>query len=170
MPEKEPLKKKVLAQDPAHGAHLRLPTEADLLAKHAAYFDGLGDKVEAANYLQREKHTRARHVHALKAAAFVETLGLGHEVKTEGYTFNDAVNFVAKAMHEHEQHESGTHTIAPLYVRGHAAVKDVNEATHVDLEKFNAPRDSAGEVIDALGLTDPAQIEAAKALFVGKAV
>jgi uncharacterized protein YoaH (UPF0181 family) len=170
MPEEKLVKKKVLMQDPAHGAHLRLPGEAEKLLRHATYFDSVGDVVEAAAYRLRHKHTVERHGHAVKAAAFVETLGLSHEVKSEGYTFNDAVNFVAKVLHEHDQHENRLAEIKPLYARAHGNIDPAtNDGAHVDLEKMNAPRDSAAEVIEALGLEGPAA-DAARALFAGKVV
>jgi len=161
------------AQKAEHGAHLRLPEEAARLEKHIEHFKSSGDELEAAAYAERLKHTRARHVHAVKAAAFVDALGLKHEIAPNAITYNDALNFVAKTLHE-EEHGVKTSTVA----RAHGHLKNIKgtrcdadgkvidpNQDHVDPELLAAPRDAAAEVIAHLGLTDENHVAAAKALF-----
>jgi hypothetical protein len=155
-------------QDPADGAHLRLPTEIARLEKAVAFFKEAGDDKMLSQIVPQLNGAKERLPHAVKAAEFVSAIGLKHDVELGAYSFNDAVNVVSKVMHEHEQHASGKFVIEPLYVRAHKGVKGVNDGNHCDEQKFSAPRDSAAEVIEHLGLSDPQHMAAAKALFTSK--
>lgn len=153
------------AQNPEQGAHLRLPAEVERLKKAAAYFGESGDEKMLALIMPQLDGAIDRAKHAVVAAEFVAKLGLTHVVEAGKYAFNDAVNVVSKVLHEHEQHESGKVEIKSLYHRSHAHLVGVNDGAHVDAEKLAAPRDSAAELIEHLGLTDPEHVSAAKALF-----
>lgn len=162
MPNETLVKKKVLSQDPAHAQHLRLPGEIELLKKHIKYFRDLGDNVEADKYEEKLKHSQDGLVHASRAATLVDQLELSHEITPTTITYNDALRFVAKTLHE-TQHGTKTSN----YTRANHS--SVNDGAHIDLEKHNAPRDEATEVIEHLGLTEPAHIAAVNTFF-GKAV
>lgn len=155
-------------QDPADGAHLRLPTEIDRLEKAVAFFKAAGDEKMLSQIVPQLTGAKERLPHAIKAAEFVSAIGLKHDVELGVYAFNDAVNVVSKVMHEHAHHESGKFTVDPLYVRAHKGVRGVNDGEHCDEAKMSAPRDSAAEVVEHLGLTDSNHVAAAKALFSSK--
>ncbi len=164
------------AQKAEHGAHLRLPGEIAKLEKHIEHFKSVGDEREAAVYTERLKHTKDGLVHALKAKELVDQLGLSHDVTPTTITYNDALHFVAKALHE-TQHG----VTKSLYARAHGHLKHVKgtrlddkgnvadaDEHHVDHGLLNAARDAAAEVITHLGLTDPAHVSAVNSFF-GKA-
>lgn len=161
MAEKELMKKKVLAQSPAHGAHLRLPEDIQQLEKHIAHFRACGDENEANAYAERLKHAKVRLSVAARAAALVDQFGLKHDIAPGEITYNDAVNFVAKTMHE------CVHGVASSnYTRANHS--DANDGAHIDPAQHGVRRDPAVEVVEHLGLVDPAHIAAVNALF-GKA-
>lgn len=146
-------------QDKDNGAHVRLPQEIARLEKAVAFFKDQGDEKMLSQLMPQLDGAKDRFEHAVKAAGFVEKLGLSHEVTTGAYTFNDAVNVVAKALHETE------HKVASVYTRAHKHLDGVNDGAHCCPVKVKAPRDPAGELIETLGLKDPKHIEAAKSLF-----
>ena len=146
-------------QDPKNGAHLRLPEEVARLEKAVDYFKSTNDDKMLSQLVPQLEGAKDRLDHAVKAAAFVEKLGLGHEVTTGSYTFNDAVNAVAKALHETD------HGVASVYTRAHKHLAGVNDNAHCCPVKVKEPRDPAKELVELLGLKDPEHIEAAKSLF-----
>src|SRR6478752_9828979 len=146
-------------QDPNNGAHLRLPVEVARLEKAVDFFKSQGDEKILSQLVPQLDGAKDRLEHAVKAAAFVERLGLSHEVTTSGYTFNDAVNVVAKSLHETE------HGVASIYTRAHKHLAGLNDGAHCCPVKVKEKRDPANELIEVLGLKDPEHIEAAKALF-----
>lgn len=165
------------AQKAEDGAHLRLPGEVAQLEKHIEYFTSAGDTRRAADYTAELKHTKAGLVHASKAKELVDQLGLTHEVTPKTITYNDALRFVAKTLHEVEL---GVTTSTFARAHGHLkAVKGTRvdaegnqlapDELHIDPELLAAPRDVVAEVVTHLGLTDPAHVAAVAALF-GKAV
>lgn len=154
-------------QDPADGAHLRLPAEVARLEKAVAFFTDQKDEKMLSQVVPQLAGAKDRLEHALKAVAFVDSLGLNHEVVPGKYTYNDALNVTAKVMHEHDQHTSGKFHIKSLYHRSHAHLKDANDGKHCDESKLGSGHGGAAELIEHLGLTDPAQIAAASALFGG---
>lgn len=191
-----------LKQDPEHAAHRRLPGEIERVAKHLEHFKAHGSAIDIAEWTQRLKHTQDRHPHALKAADLVDKLGLSHEVKPGQITYNDALNFVAKTLHE-IQHGVATSNYSRAHAEmvrswtGKRATNDAGEhvglvthvqktengklafeadgvtpvmveSTHVDLARHAAPRDPAAEVVEHLGLTDPAHVALVTSFF-GKA-
>ncbi len=179
MPEAQKRAHKGPVQDPAHGAHLRHPVEADRHAKAAEFHKANGDEAEHARSKNLEKWTRERQVHNLKALPFIDSLGLSHDVTPSTVTYNDALNYVAKVLHERQHASEGNPESAKSeFARAHQHLRhvkgtrtdeggnvvDPNEP-HVDPALLDAPRDHAAEVIAHLGLTDAAQIVAAKALF-----
>lgn len=147
-------------QDPEQAAHKRHARELELLKGHIEYFTKAGDLVEAARFQALHKHTADRLAHAEKAAPLVDALGLSHEVTRDAITYNDALNFVAKTLHE-MQHGV---TRSP-YARAHYHVKDANGGAHADDALLNAPRDHAAEVVEHLGLTAPEHIAAVNTFF-----
>lgn len=163
-------------QKAEHGAHLRLPNEVALLEKHVEYFKSCGDENKASAFAEELKHTKDGLAHALKAKDLIDQLGLSHEITKTSITYNDALRFVAKTLHE-TQHGVTKSTFA----RAHERLKDVkgtrldakgnvvdSNEPHVDPQMLAAPRDAASEVIEHLGLTDPAHVAAVKSFF-GKA-
>ena len=146
-------------QDKNNGAHLRLPEEVARLEKAVTFFKEQGDEKMLSQLVPQLDGAKDRLDHAVKAAAFVEKLGLSHEVTKDSYTFNDAVNAVAKALHETE------HGVASLYTRAHKHLDGVNDGAHCCPVKVKEPRDPAKELIEMLGLKDPVHVEAAKSLF-----
>jgi hypothetical protein len=152
-------------QHPDHGAHKRLPTEVERLDKAVKYFQSQGDEKMLSQIVPQLDGAKERLAHAAKAAEFVALLDLSHEVNGHSYTVNDAINVVAKVLHEHEHHESGKAEVKSLYARAHGHLRGINDGEHCDEEKLSAPRDSHAELVEHLGLTDPAHIDAAKALF-----
>jgi hypothetical protein len=146
-------------QDPNNGAHLRLPEEVTRLEKAVDFFKSQGDEKMLSQLVPQLDGAKDRLDHAVKAAAFVDKLGLSHEVSTSGYTFNDAVNSVAKALHEVE------HGVASVYTRAHKHLAGINDGAHCCPVKVKESRDPAKELVEMLDLKDPAHIEAAKSLF-----
>jgi uncharacterized protein (UPF0261 family) len=90
-------------QDPENCAHKRHARELEKLRGHVAYFDKSGDEVEAAKYRALLKHTEDRLEHVAQAKPLVDSLGLSHEVNLTSVTYGDALNYVAKVLHE-QQH------------------------------------------------------------------
>jgi antirestriction protein ArdC len=146
------------SQNPDHAAHVRLPREIERLQKHIVHFEEAGDELEANDYKARLKHTQDRHAHVSAAKALVDQFGLSHDIHPDAITYNDALNFVAKTMHE-TQHGVTKST----YVRANHS--SANDGKHISLDKQNAPRDPAAEVVEHLGLTDPQHIAAVQAFF-----
>ncbi len=149
----------MITQDKNHGAQVRLPEEVARLEKAVAFFKDQGDEKMLAQLMPQLDGAKDRLDHVVKAAAFVEKLGLTHEVTTGSYTFNDAVNAVAKALHETE------HKVASVYTRAHEHLAGVNDNAHCCPIKVKEPRNPAAELIEMLDLKDPKHIEAAKSLF-----
>lgn len=150
-------------QDPEHCAHKRHPLELDRLKQHIEHFTKVGDPAEAARFSALHKNTEDRAGHATKAADLVDKLGLSHDVTPHSVTYNDAVNYVAKVLHEMQHGVTKSH-----YARAHYHVKDANGGAHCDEKLLNTPRDACAEVIEHLGLTDAAHVAAVKEFF-GKA-
>lgn len=133
--------------------------QAALLEKHVDHASSIGDTDRAETFAGELQHTRDRLAHATKASAFVDTLGLGDEVNAHSITRADATNYVAKVLHEvanggHESH----------FTRAHAHLEHDEHAVF-DRGRLKAPFDPAADVIEHLGLEDPAHVAAAKALF-----
>src|SRR6478736_387478 len=148
-----------ISQDPKNGAHLRLPEEIARLEKAVEFFKSQGDEKMLSQLVPQLDGAKDRLDHAVKAAAFVEKLGFSHDVTTNSYTFNDAVNAVAKALHETE------HGVASIYTRAHKHLEGINDGAHCCPVKVKQSRDPAAELVELLGLKEPEQIEAAKSLF-----
>lgn len=204
MPEAQKREHKGPVQDPAHAAHRRHPAAAERHAKLAEFAKSIGDEAEHARHVNLEKWTRERQAHNLKALPFIDSLGLSHNVTPSTITYNDALNYVAKVLHERQHASEGNPESAKSeYARAHGHLLGVNqggtpeqharadefrelfkdasdeakahaetiaagfiqEHPHADPALLDAPRDHAAEVVAALGLTDSAQIAAAKALF-----
>lgn len=147
-----------IKQDPNHGAHLRLPEEVTRLEKAVDFFKSQNDEKMLSQIMPQLDGAKDRLKHAVKAAAFVDKLGLSHEVSVGSYTYNDAVNVVAKTLHEHE------HGVKSLYHRAHKRVEGVNDDAHCCPIKLAESRDPVAELVAHLGLKDE-HIEAAKSLF-----
>jgi hypothetical protein len=150
----------MVTQDPKDGAHLRLPEEVARLEKAVSFFKSSGDEKMLSQLVPQLDGAKDRLEHAVKAAVFVEKLGFSHEVSTHGYTFNDAVNVVAKALHETEHGVT-----ASLYTRAHKHLDGVNDGAHCCPVKVREKRDPAKELIEILDLKEPGHTEAAKSLF-----
>lgn len=153
-------------QDPADGAHLRLPAEVARLEKAVAFFTDQKDEKMLSQVVPQLAGAKDRLEHALKAVAFVDSLGLDHKVVPGKYTYNDALNVAAKVLHEHHQNTSGKFSIKSLYHRSHAHLKGVNGGLHCDESKLGDFHGGASELIEHLGLTDPKHIASANSLFV----
>lgn len=153
-------------QDPADGAHLRLPDEVARLEKAVAFFTESKDEKMLSQVVPQLAGAKERLPFAVKAAAFVEKLGLKHDVELGKYTFNDAVNVVARVLHENDQNNSGKFAIKSLYHRSHAHLKGANDGKHCDESKLGAAHGGHAELVEHLGLTDPEHLKAASALFV----
>jgi hypothetical protein len=117
------------------------------------------------------KHTADRLEFAKMAAALCDQLGLTHEVTRDTVTYNDGVNFVSKVLHELAH---GVKT--SQYARSHVHVRGLEtqwdgedgkkiDVVHCDEAKFTAPRDPAAEVIEHLGVKDPAKGALIQKLF-----
>jgi|HubBroStandDraft_5_1064220.scaffolds.fasta_scaffold48263_3 hypothetical protein len=143
--------------DPPVAAHA---AQVALLEKHVAYFESVGDRKRSAEYAAEMRNTEARLVHDLRATEFVDMLGLTNEITPTTVTRNDAVNFVAKVLHEVEQGVNASH-----YVRAHYRLPLDRLDVHVDEKRMKQPWDPAADVVEHLGLTDPKHVAAATALF-----
>lgn len=93
---------------PADAPHVHHAKQIDLLKKHIEHFESAGDPVRAAQYASELKHTADRLEHAKRAAAVVDGFGLSHEITPATIAYNDAVNFVAKTLHEVAQGQKRT--------------------------------------------------------------
>jgi len=146
-------------QDKNNGSHLRLPGEIAKLEKAVEFFKEQGDEVRLSQLVPQLDGAKDRLEHVLKALPFVEKLGLSHEVNTNSYTFNDALDTVAKYLHEAE------HGVKSVYARAHKHLDGVNDGAHCCPVKVKAPADYAAEMIEDLGLKDQDLVDAGKALF-----
>lgn len=151
-----------LTGDPPQVAHVK---QIDLLNKHIAHFQSVGDTLRADEYAAELKNTQHRQAFDMVAAKLVDTLGLTNKVTPDTITYNDAVNYIAKVLHEVAQ---GVKTSS--YQRSHRNVVGVNKDKegkdlHVDPVKIGSKWDPAEEVIAHLGLTDDKQKAAVQALF-----
>lgn len=145
-------------QDPTHAAHLRHPAEADRHAKAAEFHKANGDEAEHARSKNLEKWTRERQVHNLKAKAFVDTLGLSHNVTPTTVTYNDALNYVSKALHEMQHAAEGNPESAKSeYERSHRHLLGVNQGgtpeQHARADEFRALFKDAPEPVKAYAET-----------------
>src|SRR5580700_9812148 len=161
--------------DPPQVEHAR---QVALLTKHVEYFRAAGDKVRAADFARQLKGNADRIPYDEAAAALVAQFGFTSEVKPVGITANDAISYVAKVLHEvangetrsHYQraHRSVTQADAALLARNAKALaadpKAPQEAPHIDAAKMASPFDPAADVVEHLGLTDPAHVAAVRAL------
>jgi len=150
-------------QNPADAPHLALPAQVKMLTKHIEHFNASGDAPRAAAHEAELRHTRDRLEHAKRAAAFVDTLGLSHEVTPDAVTYNDACNYVAKVLHE-MQHGVTSSEYTRAHKRLHGAGLGADAAKHYDEARLNVPRDAAAEICAHLGLDPEKHMTAAKAL------
>jgi hypothetical protein len=135
--------------------------QVTLLAKHVEHFRSVGDERRAAQYQAELEQTRDRLVFDQKAEAFVSTLALSEDVTPTTITHSDAVNYVAKVLHEVAQGVKSSH-----YQRAHRHVDaKLNDGAHVDGSRMTAPWDPAMDVVEHLGLTDATHVTAARSLF-----
>lgn len=146
-------------QDSKNAAHLRLPEEVARLEKAVEFFTAQKDEKMLSQLVPQLEGAKDRLEHAVKAAEFVDKLGLSNEVNTSSYTYNDAVNLVAKALHEVE------HGVCSVYTRAHKHLAGLNDGAHCCPVKVKEERDPVKELIETLGLNNPAHVEAAKNLF-----
>ncbi len=147
-------------QDKNNAAHLRLPEEVARLEKAVDFFTSQGDEKMLSQLVPQLDWAKDHLEHAVEAAAFVEKLGLTNEVTTGSYTFNDAVNAVAKLLHEVEHGVSTS-----VYTRAHKHLAGINDGSHCCPVKVKAPRNPVAELVELLDLKNPAHIEAVKSLF-----
>ena len=146
-------------QDQNNGAHLRLPDEISKLEKAVEFFKSQGDEKMLSQLVPQLDGAKDRLEHAVKAASFVEKLGLSHEITTSTYTVNDAINLVAKALHEIE------HGVCSVYARAHRHLAGANDGAHCCPVKLKEERDPVQEIIDALGIKEASHLDAVKELF-----
>jgi hypothetical protein len=137
--------------------------EAALLAKHVEHFKTLSDDARAEAFAAEAAHTLVRAAFARKAEELVSKLGLKDEVTATTVTATDAVNFVAKVLHEDAHGVKTSH-----FQRANRHAAQVDSGKFVDAAKMVAPRDSAADVVEHLGLTDEKHIASVKALFAPK--
>jgi len=136
--------------------------QATLLAKHVDYFTSAGDSVRADSYAAELKHTNDRAQLAVKAEELVSKLGLTDEVTATTVTFTDAVNFVAKVLHEVAHKVKNSH-----YRRAHSRLP-WRTVPIAQSERMGAEFDPAADVVEHLGLTDEAHVALVKDLFAAK--
>jgi hypothetical protein len=164
---------------PPQVAHAK---QVELLTKHVDYFRSVGDTVRADAFVRELEGTAERIPHDEAAVALVSEFGFGDEVNATSITYTDAVNYVAKVLHEcangekrsqyQRSHASVARANAALIERYAAALKAdpkaAQEVPHVDEANMAAPWDPAAEVIAHLGLEKPEHVAAVRSLFAGK--
>jgi hypothetical protein len=175
MPEQDKAAPKGPSQDPNHAAHIRHAASLPSIDREIAFLEGeaaaapgdvrLATKLGDAKADKR--NTAERLEHARRALAFVDSLGLTHEITATAVTYNDALNYVSRTLHSvslgvTESEYSRGHK----HLRGVTSTNEAGEAVHLcDDAKLDATRDPAAEVIAHLALTKPEQVAAARKLF-----
>jgi hypothetical protein len=149
-----------LEGDAPHIAHAK---DAALLRQHVAHSAHIGDKRRSATLEAELKVTEQRRAFADRAALLCDGLGLTNEITKDTITYNDAVHFVAKVLHEVLHEETRSH-----YARSHAHLIGVNEGEHIDDVELAKPFDPAHDVIEHLGLEKAEDISAVTEFFQGK--
>lgn len=132
--------------------HERLAAEATILATHVAHFQAVGDSRRMGQYQQELTHTKLRAALAQDAAAVVAMLGLADEINETSITRTDAINYLAKVLHELQNGEKRSH-----YARAHAKVSKIKDAA---LDAEMAKREKLAKAYARVELEGDPDVEA----------